>query len=154
MSSHISLRNKRCSFHSSTVSQHGGIDRPEPGTGIKVTFRDSKGQDIKTVEVNEGDDLLSIAHEYDIDLEGACEGSIACSTCHVILDPDVYDQLEEPGDDENDMLDLAFGLTDTSRLGCQVKVTKELDGMVAQLPSATRNMYVDGESQAASSLPI
>ncbi|PWN35259.1 putative YAH1-ferredoxin of the mitochondrial matrix [Meira miltonrushii] len=132
------------SFHASARQQHGGIERPEPGKGIKVTFRDSKGQDIRTVEVNAGDDLLSIAHEYDIDLEGACEGSIACSTCHVILDPDVYDKLEEPGDDENDMLDLAFGLTDTSRLGCQVKITKELDGMVAQLPSATRNMYVDG----------
>ena len=65
------------------------------------------------MEVNEGDDLLSIAHEYDIDLEGACEGSIACSTCHVILDSSIYDKLEEPGDDENDMLDLAFGLTDT-----------------------------------------
>lgn len=93
--------------------EHGGIERPEPGTGIKVTFRDSKGEDLKTVEVNEGDDLLSIAHEYDIDLEGACEGSIACSTCHVILDSGIYDKLEEPGDDENDMLDLAFGLTDT-----------------------------------------
>ncbi len=57
-------------FHSSPVASHGGIKRPEPGTGIKVTFRDSKGKDIRTVEVNEGDDLLSIAHEYDIDLEG------------------------------------------------------------------------------------
>lgn len=101
------------SFQTSIRVQHGGIERPEPGKGIKITFRDSKGNDIKTVEVNEGDDLLSIAHEYDIDLEGACEGSIACSTCHVILDPDIYDKLEEPGDDENDMLDLAFGLTDT-----------------------------------------
>ncbi|CEH15460.1 ferredoxin [Ceraceosorus bombacis] len=131
-------------FGTSAIMRHGGIERPEPGTGIKVTFRDSKGTDIRTVEVNEGDDLLAVAHEYDIDLEGACEGSIACSTCHVILEPDMYDKLEEPGDDENDMLDLAFGLTDTSRLGCQVKVTKELDGMVAQLPSATRNMRVDG----------
>ena len=50
----------------------------------------------------------------------------------------------EPEDDENDMLDMAFGLTDTSRLGCQVKLTKELDGLVATLPSATRNMFVDG----------
>lgn len=131
-------------FHTSAPAAHGGIERPAPGTGIKVTFRDSKGGDIKTVEANEGDDLLSVAHEYDVDLEGACEGSIACSTCHVILEPDVYDKLEEPGDDENDMLDLAFGLTDTSRLGCQVKLTRENDGMVAQLPSATRNMYVDG----------
>ena len=62
-----------------------------------------------------------IAHEYDIDLEGACEGSIACSTCHVILSPEHYDLLPEPSDDENDMLDMAFGLTDTSRLGCQVR---------------------------------
>lgn len=100
-------------LHSTRPALHGAIKKPAPGTGIKVTFRDSKGQDIKTVEANEGDDLLSIAHAYDVDLEGACEGSIACSTCHVILEPDVYDQLEEPGDDENDMLDLAFGLTDT-----------------------------------------
>ncbi|CAO1637871.1 unnamed protein product [Sympodiomycopsis kandeliae] len=134
----------RRSFHTSLPSRHGGIDRPAAGTGIKVTFRDSKGSDLKTIECNEGDDLLSVAHEFDIDLEGACEGSIACSTCHVILEPDVYDQLEEPGDDENDMLDLAFGLTDTSRLGCQVKVTKDIDGMIVQLPSATRNMRVDG----------
>lgn len=123
---------------------HGGITRPTPGTGIKVTFRDSQGNDLKTVEANEGDDILSIAHEYDIDLEGACEGSIACSTCHVILEEDVFYQLEEPCDDENDMLDLAFGLTETSRLGCQVHVTRDLDGMTVQLPAATRNMYVDG----------
>lgn len=115
-----------------------------PLPSIKMTFRDSKGADVKTIEGNEGDDLLSLAHEYDVDLEGACEGSIACSTCHVILSPEHYDKLEEPSDDENDMLDLAYGLTDTSRLGCQVKLTKELEGMVATLPSATRNMYVDG----------
>jgi ferredoxin len=46
-------------------------------------------------------------------MEGACEGSVACSTCHVILSPEHYDMLEEPEDDENDMLDMAFGLTDT-----------------------------------------
>ena len=126
------------------VRRHGGITRPKPGEGIKVIFRDSQGKDIKVVEANEGDNILAIAHEYDIDLEGACEGSIACSTCHVILEDDVFDQLEEPGDDENDMLDLAFGLTDTSRLGCQVRVSRDLDGIVVQLPSATRNMYVDG----------
>lgn len=91
---------------------------------------------------------------------GACEGSVACSTCHVILTPEIYDLLPEPEDDENDMLDMAFGLTDTyvfclsllnqvsilvrSRLGCQVKLTKELDGITATLPAATRNMFVDG----------
>lgn len=100
---------------------------------------------IKTIEGNEGDDILSLAHEHDIDLEGACEGSIACSTCHVILSPEHYDLLEEPGDDENDMLDMAFGLTDTSRLGCQVILDKDLDGIACTLPAATRNMFVDGK---------
>jgi len=76
---------------------------------------------------------------------GACEGSVACSTCHVILPPEHYDLLPEPEDDENDMLDMAFGLTDTSRLGCQVKLKKELDGITCTLPAATRNMFVDGE---------
>lgn len=111
--------------------------------------------------------LLDVAHKNNIDLEGACEGSLACSTCHVIVtDPGVYDKLPEPTDEENDMLDLAFGLTEThvfssihriafneshpcnccsrSRLGCQIKLTKELDGMEVQLPAATRNMAVDG----------
>lgn len=58
----------------------------------------------------------------------------------IVQDPDVYDKLEEPDDDENDMLDLAFGLTETSRLGCQVKMSPEIDGIVVKLPSMTRNM--------------
>ena len=72
---------------------------------------------------------------------GACGGSCACSTCHVIVeDSDMYDKMPEPDDDENDMLDLAFGLTETSRLGCQVKMTPELDGLRVKLPSMTRNL--------------
>ncbi|KAF8995269.1 2Fe-2S ferredoxin-type domain-containing protein [Cyathus striatus] len=138
-------RTHRRTIHASSIVQHSGIDRPEPGTGIKVTFEDSKGNLIRTVEANEGDDILAIAHEYDIDLEGACEGSIACSTCHIILPPHIYNALPEADDDENDMLDMAFGLTDTSRLGCQVKLTKEMGGMEVRLPSATRNMFVDGK---------
>ncbi|KAI1790027.1 2Fe-2S ferredoxin-type domain-containing protein [Ganoderma leucocontextum] len=133
------------SFHSTSIARHEGIVRPESGTGIKVHFKDSKGHLIKTVEANDGDDILAIAHEYDIDLEGACEGSVACSTCHVILDQVSYDKLPEPEDDENDMLDMAFGLTDTSRLGCQVRLTRDLDGITATLPAATRNMFVDGK---------
>ncbi|KAK4690052.1 hypothetical protein P7C73_g56, partial [Tremellales sp. Uapishka_1] len=155
-------QNIKREFHVSAARSHGDIVRPKPGTGIKVTFRDSKGADIKTIEGNEGDDLLSLAHEYDVDLEGACEGSVACSTCHVIISPEQYDRLPEPDDEENDMLDLAFGLEDTyvdpqgrgtglmghsgirSRLGCQVHLSKNIDGLIATLPSATRNMYVDG----------
>lgn len=96
------------------------------------------------VEAKVGQSILDVAHANDVDLEGACEGSLACSTCHVILEPQVYARLEEPSDEENDMLDLAFGLTETSRLGCQVILTEDLDGMRIRLPSATRNMAVDG----------
>ncbi|EON62995.1 hypothetical protein W97_02221 [Coniosporium apollinis CBS 100218] len=105
-----------------------------------VTFID-KDNDTHTFAVADGDNLLDIAQANDLEMEGACGGSCACSTCHVIVeDPDMYDKMPEPDDDENDMLDLAFGLTETSRLGCQVKMTKELDGLVVKLPSMTRNL--------------
>lgn len=98
----------------------------------------------KRVEVDAplGLSVLEIAHRNKIDLEGACEGSLACSTCHVIVEPDWYDLLNIATEDEEDMLDLAFGLTHTSRLGCQIIMTEELDGLVVRLPSATRNMMV------------
>ncbi|GAT75282.1 iron-sulfur cluster binding protein [Ehrlichia ruminantium] len=97
----------------------------------------------KTYEAYDGETLLSLAHRNNVDLEGACEGSLACSTCHVIIDPSWYnivEQYNEISDEENDMLDLAFGLTDTSRLGCQIILTKELDGLCVILPSETRNI--------------
>ncbi|KAK9909838.1 hypothetical protein WJX75_008196 [Coccomyxa subellipsoidea] len=88
---------------------------------------------------------MEAAHANDIDLEGACEGSLACSTCHVVIeDPALYDKLPEPTDDENDMLDLAYGLTETSRLGCQVIASKDIDGIRVRIPGATRNFAVDG----------
>jgi len=89
-----------------------------------------------------GSNIMRIAHQYGIELEGACEGVCACSTCHIILESVLYDKLPEPSENEEDMLDQAFGLKATSRLGCQVVVTEELDGMRVQLPAATRNFYV------------
>jgi ferredoxin, 2Fe-2S len=86
--------------------------------------------------------VLEIAHRHDIDIEGACEGSLACSTCHVIVDPEWYDLLKEASEDEEDMLDLAFNLSKTSRLGCQIVITEELDGLTVRLPAATRNLLV------------
>ena len=94
------------------------------------------------VEAPIGLSVLEIAHRNNIDLEGACEGSLACSTCHVIVDSEWYDAIPEASEDEEDMLDLAFGLTRTSRLGCQIKMTEELDGLTVRLPNATRNMMV------------
>ncbi|KAK9768342.1 mitochondrial matrix iron-sulfur protein [Basidiobolus ranarum] len=110
---------------------------------LTVNFITAEGENV-TVKAAEGDNIMEIAHQNHIDLEGACEGSLACSTCHVVIPDEFYEKLEEPSDEENDMLDLAFGLTDTSRLGCQVIMTPELDGITCKIPSATRNMAVDG----------
>ena len=78
--------------------------------------------------------VLEIAQQNDIDLEGSCEGSMACSTCHVIIDPSWYNKLNNASWDEEDMLDLTSGLTLTSRLGCQIILTKDLDGLIVSLP--------------------
>lgn len=108
----------------------------------KMTFIDKNGTP-REVEAPTGLSVLEIAHRHGIDLEGACEGSLACSTCHVIVDSSWYDLLKDPEEEEEDMLDLAFGLTSTSRLGCQIIMSEELDGLVVRLPAATRNMKID-----------
>jgi 2Fe-2S ferredoxin len=108
----------------------------------KMTFIDRQGVR-HDVEAPEGLSVMEVAHRNKIDLEGACEGSLACSTCHVVIDPKWYGKLSEATEEEEDMLDLAFGLTRTSRLGCQIILTKELDGLSVTIPAATRNMMVD-----------
>lgn len=107
----------------------------------KVTFVVHDGSRVE-IAAPEGLTLLEIARLHNIDIEGACEGSLACSTCHVIVDDDDFERLEEPSEDEEDMLDLAFGLTRTSRLGCQIVLTEELDGLTVTLPRETRNMLL------------
>ncbi len=88
----------------------------------------------REVEAPLGLSVLEIAHRHGVDLEGACEGSLACATCHVVIDPSWSDRLAEPTEDEEDMLDLAFALEKTSRLGCQIVMTEALDGLVVRLP--------------------
>ena len=105
----------------------------------RVVFVDKDGTR-REVAAPAGLSLLEVAHANDIDIEGACEGSLACSTCHVIVDPDWYARLQAASEDEEDMLDLAFGLTKTSRLGCQIIVTEQLDGLTVRLPDAVANM--------------
>ncbi|MGO8918161.1 MAG: ferredoxin family 2Fe-2S iron-sulfur cluster binding protein [Stellaceae bacterium] len=94
----------------------------------------------REVDAPIGLSVLEIAHKHGVDIEGACEGSLACSTCHVIIDGEWYEMLKEASEDEEDMLDLAFGLTQTSRLGCHIIMTEELDGLTVRLPQATRNL--------------
>lgn len=107
-----------------------------------ITFTLASGED-KTFDVPCGISVLEAAHKHAIPLEGACEGSLACSTCHVVVDPEWFPKLKAAEDEEEDMLDLAFGLTHTSRLGCQILMTEQLDGLRVALPGATRNMMVD-----------
>src|SRR3546814_19691164 len=99
----------------------------------KLTFIEKDGTR-REVEAPLGLSVMEIAHRFDVDIEGACEGSLACATCHVIVDEAWYDKLHAPSEDEEDMLDLAFGLAPTSRLGCQIVMTAKLDGLVVALP--------------------
>ena len=108
---------------------------------VTVHFID-KEQKRVSVDAEVGDSVLDVAHKNGIDLEGACEGSLACSTCHVIVDEKYFNMLPEPSEEEEDLLDLAFGLTSHSRLGCQIILTDELDGLTVKLPSATRNISI------------
>ena len=89
-----------------------------------------------------GHSLLQIAWDNCLDMEGACEGAMACSTCHVIVDPAWNDRLDAPTEDEEDMLDLAPGLKATSWLGCQIIITEAMDGLVVHLPDSTRNLLL------------
>ncbi|CAO3446677.1 MULTISPECIES: ferredoxin family 2Fe-2S iron-sulfur cluster binding protein [unclassified Azospirillum] len=104
----------------------------------KMTFIEPDGSR-REVDAPLGLSVLEIAHKNSLDLEGACEGSLACSTCHVVIEPEWFDVLPDAQEDEEDMLDLAFGLTKTSRLGCQIIMTEELDGLVVRLPGGSNN---------------
>lgn len=145
----VALRHCRPSriskFHATSIRWHGGPAVADDAPTVSVTFVQPDGTP-QSVDARVGESLLQTAHRYDIGLEGACEGVCACSTCHLILPVDLYDSLDEPSEDEEDMLDMAFGLTETSRLGCQIIVRKDMEGVQLQLPAATRNFYVDGHT--------
>ena len=106
---------------------------------FKVTFLPSG----RTVDVKDGHSVLDGALAHGIALDHACGGVCACSTCHVILPKAYFDKVPEPSEAEEDMLDLALGLTPTSRLGCQVFAAPELDGMEIVMPKEVNNMQGD-----------
>lgn len=108
---------------------------------LELTFCKVNGEKI-TTKCKEGDSILDVVVNNDIDLDGygACEGTLTCSTCHLILKKQDYDRLpEKPTDEELDMLDLAYDLTDTSRLGCQITMSKELNGLEVQVPASVND---------------
>lgn len=101
----------------------------------KMTFIEKNGKALE-VEAPNGLSVMEISHKHGVDIEGACGGCLACATCHVIVRPDWYEKLQDKKEDEEDMLDLAFDLKKTSRLGCQILMNDELDGLVVALPGA------------------
>ncbi len=103
----------------------------------KMIFIDRDGAK-REVEAPLGLSVLEVAHKHGIDIEGACEGSLACSTCHVIVASEWFGKLKPAAEEEEDMLDVAFGLQKTSRLGCQIVMSEALDGLVVSLPPSKK----------------
>jgi len=104
----------------------------------KVTFMHKDGR-VSEADAIKNWSIMQIAVENGIrEIEGACGGAMACATCHCYIAPEwverVNAQDNEMSAEEEDMLDTAFDVRETSRLGCQVKVTDELDGLVVALP--------------------
>ncbi len=108
---------------------------------IKITFLFA-GNKTREFEVQPGQTLLDVAKKNNMDeIEGACGGAMACSTCHVIVDPEWYGKLPVPTMDETDMLDLASGLTKTSRLGCQIRLTEAMNGLIVRVPPSVKSLF-------------
>lgn len=106
--------------------------------GLKVTFIDPRGTAIEA-EAEPGDNLLKIGQAAGLPLEGTCEGQMACSTCHVIVAPEWFEKLDEPSEEEEDMLDFAAGARRTSRLSCQIDLTEALDGLTVSVPAESND---------------
>ncbi|TPG43097.1 2Fe-2S ferredoxin [Sphingomonas koreensis] len=107
---------------------------------IAVRFIAADGVTVEDVQGSPGDRLLDLAQAYGQPLEGTCEGQMACSTCHVIVDAQDFAKLPPASEDEEDMLDLAVGATRTSRLACQIMLDAALDGLTVKIPPSARNM--------------
>ena len=131
-------KNKHLVNERSVVLQQRCFASAKPVAQKKtVTIHFKKKDDKTTVQAKVGDNLLDVIIDNDVDVDGfgACEGTLACSTCHLIFTGENYEKInEKPTDEELDMLDLAFGLEDTSRLGCQVIVTEEMNGWEIVVP--------------------
>ncbi len=104
-----------------------------------VRFLKADGRLDKEVEAPAGERLLDIAWAAREPLEGACEGVMACSTCHVIVAAEDFERLPAASEEEEDLLDLASHGTRTSRLACQIILTEELANLTVRIPPAARN---------------
>ncbi|OYY72332.1 2Fe-2S iron-sulfur cluster-binding protein [Sphingomonas sp. 28-63-12] len=106
---------------------------------ISVRFIATDGS-VREVMGKPGDRLLDIAQADGQPLEGTCEGQMACSTCHVIVEAADFAKLKPAREEEEDMLDLAMGATRNSRLACQIWLDDGWDSLTVKIPRETRNM--------------
>ena len=106
---------------------------------IRVRFLTAYGQEIEAM-ADAGQTLLDVGQAAGLPLEGTCEGQMACSTCHVILEASWFDRLPRASEDEEDMIDLAAGATRHSRLSCQIILADDMDGLAVRLPVESHNI--------------
>ena len=106
---------------------------------IKVRFHKPDGTLDREVEAEAGTRLLDLAWAAGQPLEGACEGVMACSTCHVIVGKEDFEKLPRASDEEEDLLDLAAHATRTSRLACQIILSKDMERLSVRIPPSARN---------------
>ena len=123
------------------------INNTNNDQSVEVVYKKHTGEEFPTT-TRLGENLLDVMVKNKLVDElqpgfGACEGTLACSTCHLIFSEEDYKKLEEPTDEELDMLDLAYGLTETSRLGCQVKMEKDLDGIIVNVPESINDRRIE-----------
>ena len=105
-----------------------------------VRFISADGSRLQEVHAPAGERLLDIAQNAGQPLEGTCEGQMACSTCHVIVDSGDFAKLPQASEEEEDMLDLAAHVTRHSRLACQIWLSEELETLTVKIPSGFHNM--------------
>lgn len=143
---HVWQTHSRRTISLSSIQNHGEYEWEDPKSAdqiVNITYITKDGQRIQ-IKGKIGDNVLYLAHRHNIDMEGACEASLACTTCHVYVNDKYLDSLPEATEKEDDLLDMAPFLRENSRLGCQIVLQRELDGIELTLPAATRNFYVDG----------
>lgn len=106
----------------------------------RVRFVSTDGETVSEVVGAAGENLLTLGQNDGQPLEGTCEGQMACSTCHVIVDAADFAKLPRASEMEEDMLDLAAGATRHSRLACQIWLTDDLESLTVRIPGEVRNM--------------
>ncbi|XP_053533117.1 ferredoxin 1b [Ictalurus punctatus] len=127
---------------------HALLSNSSPSSKVLLHFINQSGTKM-SVTATEGESLLDVVINKNLQIDGfgACEGTLGCSTCHLIFDECVYERLEPAADEEMDMLDLAYGLSKTSRLGCQVIVEPWMNGMMVRVPQGVKDQQATQEAK-------